>query len=52
MRYKAVNYYTANLPLLKKNDTLPKLGDSTQNAIHRGILNGVIQEIEGGDKSI
>ena len=47
MRYKAVNYYTANLPLLKKNDTLPKLGDSTQNAIHRGILNGVIQEIEG-----
>ena len=47
MRYKAVNHYTANLPLLNRIDLLPELGDSTQNAIHRGILNGVIQEIEG-----
>jgi len=47
MRYKAVNHYTANLPLLNKAEVLPELGDSTQNAIHRGILNGVIQEIEG-----
>ena len=47
MRYKAVNHYTAKLPLLERNDTIPQLGDSTQNAIHRGILNGVIQEIEG-----
>jgi len=47
MRYKAVNHYTANLPLLKKTEILPELGDSTENAIHRGILNGVIQEIEG-----
>ena len=47
MRYKAVNHYTANLPLLEYSRLLPELGDSTQNAIHRGILNGVIQEIEG-----
>jgi type III pantothenate kinase len=47
MRYKAVNHYTANLPLLQKADVLPELGDCTNNAIHRGILNGVIQEIEG-----
>jgi type III pantothenate kinase len=47
IRYKAVNHYTANLPLLDRTDVLPELGDSTQNAIHRGILNGVIQEIEG-----
>ena len=47
MRYKAVNHYTANLPLLNRIELLPELGDSTQNAIHRGILNGVIQEIEG-----
>ncbi len=47
MRYKAVNHYTANLPLLDRTDVLPELGNSTQNAIHRGILNGVIQEIEG-----
>ena len=47
MRYKAVNHYTANLPLLKRMETIPVLGDSTENAIHQGILNGVIQEIEG-----
>jgi len=47
MRYKAVNNYTANLPLLKKIEMIPELGDSTKNAIHRGVLNGIIQEIEG-----
>ena len=47
MRYKAVNNYTANLPLLSKTESIPRLGNSTENAIHRGILNGVIQEIEG-----
>ncbi len=47
MRYKAVNHYTVNLPLLKRTEVLPELGNSTENAIHRGILNGVIQEIEG-----
>ncbi len=47
MRYKAVNHYTAKLPLLKKAELIPIIGDSTENAIHQGILNGVIQEIEG-----
>jgi len=47
MRYKAVNNYTANLPLLKKIEMIPELGDSTKNAIHRGVLNGVNKEIEG-----
>jgi len=47
MRYKSVNSFTANLPLLGKTDELPEIGNSTDNAIHRGILNGVIQEIDG-----
>ena len=47
MRYKAVNHYTANLPLLSKSESIPEVGNSTENAIHHGILNGVIQEIEG-----
>ena len=47
MRYKAVHQYTANLPLLSKRDDIPLIGDSTENAIHLGILNGVICEIEG-----
>ncbi len=47
MRYKAVNHFTANLPLLQRKDQIPSLGDSTENAIHLGVLNGVILEIEG-----
>ncbi|WKK66194.1 type III pantothenate kinase [Lutimonas zeaxanthinifaciens] len=47
MRYKAVNHFTANLPLLEKTEHIPDNGNSTENAIHRGVLNGVIQEIEG-----
>ena len=47
MRYKAVNHFTANLPLLKQKGDIPELGNSTENAIHLGILNGVIQEIDG-----
>ncbi len=47
MRYKSVNSFTANLPLLEKTVELPEIGNSTNNAIHRGILNGVIQEIDG-----
>lgn len=47
MRYKAVNSFTANLPLLEKKHEIPKTGNSTANAIHLGILNGVILEIQG-----
>jgi type III pantothenate kinase len=47
MRYKAVHNFTANLPLLDKKNEIPEIGNSTANAIHQGILNGVIQEIEG-----
>ena len=47
MRYKAVNHFTANLPLLEKAERIPETGNSTENAIHRGVLHGVIQEIEG-----
>lgn len=47
MRYKAVNHFTAKLPLLNKSELIPVIGDSTENAIHQGILNGVIQEING-----
>ena len=47
MRYKALNFYTANLPKLTPIDEIPKIGDSTQNSIHFGVLNGVICEIDG-----
>lgn len=47
MRYKALNNLTANLPLL--NTEMPKdiIGDSTINAIHSGVVYGVLNELEG-----
>ena len=47
MRFKAVNAYTANLPLLRPEAAIPDKADSTRNAIQRGILNGVVCEIDG-----
>lgn len=46
MRYKALNHFTENLPLLKAQ-TIPLNGNTTKNAIHKGVINGVILEIEG-----
>ncbi len=47
MRYKSLNTFTANLPKLSKTDKIPEIGNSTENAIHSGVLNGVKMEIEG-----
>lgn len=46
MRYKSLNHYTANLPLEKISELHPFVGNSTATAIHSGVLNGVIAEIE------
>ena len=47
MRYRAVHEFTANLPLLTPENEIPELGDSTDRAIHKGILGGVANEIDG-----
>jgi len=47
MRYKALHAFTANLPKLAVASKIPSVGDTTQNAIHFGVLHGVICEIEG-----
>lgn len=47
MRYRAVHEFTANLPLLPVENEIPVKGNSTVTAIHKGVLNGVIYEIEG-----
>lgn len=46
LRYKSLNDYTANLPLEKISELHPFVGNSTSAAIHSGVLNGVIAEIE------
>ncbi|MEN8186301.1 MAG: type III pantothenate kinase [Bacteroidota bacterium] len=46
MRYRSVHEFTANLPKLSKTE-IPSVGNSTENAIHLGVLNGVFLEMEG-----
>ena len=46
MKYKAMNRFTANLPLLKPKANVV-VGNTTKNAMHQGVINGTISEIEG-----
>ncbi|MGV8814986.1 MAG: type III pantothenate kinase [Gelidibacter sp.] len=47
LRYKSLHNFTANLPLL--DTEMPKniIGDRTSEAIHSGVMYGVIKEIDG-----
>lgn len=47
MRYKAVNNYTSNLPLLEPKHVKSYIGNTTANSLHSGILLGTLKEIEG-----
>lgn len=46
-RYKSLNNLTANLPLLKPKVPKEIIGNSTKNAIHSGVIYGVLNEIDG-----
>jgi len=48
MRYKALNYYTAGLPLINKDESFAgNLGNDTTTAILSGVQNGVKYELKG-----
>jgi len=47
MRFKSLNNFTANLPLVNRFGKFELIGDTTENAIRSGILNGVIKELDG-----
>ena len=47
MRYKSLNNLTANLPLLKTETPKSITGNSTNESIHSGVVNGVLNEIDG-----
>lgn len=46
LRYKSLNDYTAKLPLLSPEYPKNKIGNSTFEAIHSGVTNGLISEIQ------
>ncbi len=47
MRYKALHHYTSKLPLLEQKEFPDFIGNTTENSIHSGVVNGVSHEIDG-----
>ncbi|WP_072989860.1 type III pantothenate kinase [Pseudozobellia thermophila] len=47
MRYKALEAQTAKLPLLTPKVPFDLIGNSTENSIHSGVVNGICHEIDG-----
>lgn len=47
LRYEALHNYTAKLPLLTLTTPEGYIGNSTATSIHSGVVNGILQEIDG-----
>ncbi len=46
MKYKAMHHFTAKLPLLTTKKQIV-IGNTTTNAMHQGVINGTVYEIDG-----
>jgi type III pantothenate kinase len=46
-RFKALNYYTQKLPLVKETETVPFIGNTTETAVQAGVVNGICYEMDG-----
>lgn len=47
MRFKALHSFTQKLPLISKDGEISLLGTTTETAIRSGVINGMINEING-----
>jgi len=47
LRYKSLNDYTENLPLLSNKTTTSLVGKDTKTSMQSGVMNGMRAEIEG-----
>lgn len=47
LRYEALHNFTARLPLLTLEEPDTYIGNSTAQAIHSGVINGFVYEIDG-----
>lgn len=47
MRFEALHHFTANLPLLDKRELESFIGANTKKSMNSGVVNGIINEIEG-----
>jgi type III pantothenate kinase len=46
-RFKALNRYTRNLPLVDYNEDIPEFGNSVKTSIQAGVISGMLFEING-----
>ena len=46
-RFKALNRYSRNLPLVDFSDEVQELGDSLKSSIQAGVISGMLFEIKG-----
>ncbi|TDP58671.1 type III pantothenate kinase [Flavobacterium dankookense] len=47
LRYESLHQFTAKLPLLTKTNPKSCIGNSTNESIHSGVVNGLTNEIDG-----
>lgn len=47
MKFRALNNFTANLPLISNVSKSPMLGKNTKESIYSGVVNGSLFEIQG-----
>ncbi len=47
MRFKAMNTFTENLPLLEPEEVVDLIGNSTVKSMQSGVINGITAEIDG-----
>jgi type III pantothenate kinase len=47
LRYESLNRFTAQLPLLEKEAPTGLIGNSTAQSIHSGVVQGLVNEIDG-----
>ena len=47
MRFKSLNIFTSNLPLIDFDSIHQLIGNNTKNSINSGVINGTISEING-----
>ena len=46
-RFKALNRYSRNLPLVDFSDEVQEIGDSLKSSIQAGVISGMLFEVEG-----
>jgi type III pantothenate kinase len=47
MRFKAMNTFTARLPLVSPVDNPALIGDSTESCMQSGVIHGLVSELDG-----